>query len=213
MYRSWQHLIIQNETELQDPDRIRKLIRNDGRVGWVAVIGFFAAGLISLLLAIFLFYQGFELEEKQLSLLLSGAAMIVLSIAFFVGAKLFRQEMNLNPLRNYLKIPGNYQFLKGELENCYYLPGQSRRQDTIVVEGTALDSQGRVFQAREEFSPQIWNFTTPEAERSLQKGSDWYEMKDRRRLLPVPAYFLCNKNRSGLACLIAIDKESVSLKL
>lgn len=212
MYRSWQHLIIHNETGLQDPRRIRKLSRTDGRVGWIAVFGFVAAGLISVFLAMFLIYQGFQLEEKQLSFLLSGLAVLALSGSLFVGAWFFRKEMDLNPLRGFLKKPEDFVFIKGELEDCHYLSGQSRRQDVIIVEGHALGPQGERLNVREEFSPQIWNFTTPQAERSLQKGSDWYDMKGKRRLLPVPAYFICNKSRPVYASLIGVDKEYLSTK-
>lgn len=212
MHRSWQHLIIQNETGLQDPARIRKLSRADGRIGWIAFMGFIAAGLVSVLLAIFLIYQSFQFEEKFLSLLLSALFMLVIAGAFLIGAKLFLQEMNLNPLRNFLKTPEDYLFVTGELQDCHYLSGESRRQDVIIVEGFAVGPEGKPLAVREEFSPRIWNFTTPQAERSLQKGSDWYDMKGKRRLLPVPAHFICNKSSPNVACLIAIDKEYVATK-
>lgn len=212
MHRSWQHLIIQNETGLQDPARIRKLSRADGRVGWIAFMGFMAAGLVSVLLAIFLIYQSFQFQEKFLSLLLSGLFILIIGGAFFIGAKIFLQEMNLNPLRNFLKNPENYLFVTGELQDCHYLSGQTRRQDVIIVEGFAIGPEGKRLAVREEFSPQIWNFTTPQAERSLQKGSDWYDMKGKRRLLPVPAHFICNKFGPNVACLIAIDKDYVATK-
>ena len=117
-------------------------------------------------------------------------------------------------LENLAAVAGNpnYLFVKGELEDCHYLSRKNRRQDVIIVEGFALGPEGKRLVVREEFSPQIWNFTTPQAERSLQKGSDWYDMKGKRRLLPVPAHFLCNKSNPDLACLIGIDKEYVATK-
>lgn len=210
MYRSWQHLIIHNETGLQDPGRIRKLSRADGRVGWIAIFGFIFAGFISVFLAIFLMYQGLQLQDRQWSFVLSGLAILVMSAGFFAGAWLFRKEQNLNPLRGFLKNPEEFAFIKGELEDCHYFSGQSRRQDVIIVEGYALGPHGEQLIVREEFSPRIWNFTTPQAERSLQKGSDWYDMKGKRRLLPVPAYFICRKMHPSEACLIGIDKEYLS---
>lgn len=211
MHRTWQHLIIQNETGLQDPGRIKKLSRASSAVGWTAVIGFFLAGVVSIFVGGFLFYVASTVQEKQLTLVLSGIAMSALSIAFFVGARLFKKEMNLSPIRGFLKSPQNFIFIKGQLEDCYYLPGQKRSGDTIVVEGRAQGPNGEEILVQERFSPRIWNFTTPQAEESLQKGSDWYDKKGQRRLLPVPAYFICQKHRPVFAQLVAIDREFVSL--
>jgi hypothetical protein len=210
MYRTWQHLIIQNETGLQDPVRLRKLSRSSSRVGWVAVVGFIFAGVISLLLAIFLFNEAFENEERILSFLLSGLLVLVVGFAFFIGAWLFRKEMALNPLRGFLKNPGEYIVVQGQLEDCHYLAGEKRHYDRIVVEGHAVGPLGERLIVREEFAPAIWNFTTPQGERSLQKGVDWYSKKGQRRLLPVPAYFLCRKLRPGQASLIAIREEYIN---
>lgn len=210
MYRTWQHLIIQNETGLQDPARLRKLSRADGRVGWLAIAGFSLAGLISVLLAIFLFNEAFENEEKFLSFLLTGLAVLVVGIAFFVGAWLFRKEMALNPLRSFLKHPEEFIVIQGQLEDCHYLAGEKRRYDRIIVEGRAVGPFGEQLAIHEEFAPAIWNFTTPQAERSLQKGADWYGKKGQRRLLPVPAYFLCRKQRPSQASLIAIREEYIN---
>jgi hypothetical protein len=157
-------------------------------------------------------YEGLQLEDKQWSFVLSGLAILVMSAGFFSGAWLFRKEQNLNPLRGFLKNPEEFAFIKGALEDCHYFSGQSRHQDVIIVEGSAQGPQGEQLIVREEFSPRIWNFTTPQAERSLQKGSDWYDMKGKRRLLPVPAYFICRKTHPSQACLIGIDKEYLSTK-
>jgi len=209
MYRTWQHLIIQNETGLQDPVRLKKLLRSSGSVGLSAIVGFFTAGALSVLIAIFLFNEAFRLEEKQLSLILSGVAILVLSISFFVGSWLFWKERNLNLLRNFLRSPGDFIFIQGRLEDCHYLPGEKRSSDRIIVEGHAKGPSGDDIIVREEFSPRIWNFTTPDAEESLKKGSDWYDKKGKRRLLPVPAYFICNKHRPAWAQLVAINHEYI----
>lgn len=212
MYRTWQHLIIQNETGLQDPARIKRLSRASGHVGWLAVGGFFIAGIVAVFLAIFLFSVSFQFEDKRWSLLLSALVLLAMSGASFVSAWLFRKEMNLSPLRGFLKTPAEFTFVKGHLEDCHYVSGEKRHLDAIVVEGRALGPNGEVLLVREEFSPDIWNFTTPEAEASLQKGSDWFDKKGQRRLLPIPAYFICKKNRPVQARLVAIDVEYLASK-
>jgi hypothetical protein len=211
MYHSWQHLIIQNENGLQDPGRIRKLSRSDGRVGWMSIVSFVLAGLISVLVAILLFYQALESQEKQMSFILSGIAMIVLAGAFGVGAWLFQKEISTNLLRGFLKTPDEFIFVQGQLEDCHYHAGEKRRHDRIIVEGSATGPFGERLLIYEEFSPEIWNFTTPEAEKDLQKSSDWYDKKGLRRLLPVPAYFICKKHRPSTATLVAINQEYISI--
>ena len=211
MHRTWQHLIIQNEPGLQDPGRIRKLCSESSHLGWLAVIGFLLGGVVSVFVGGFLFYTASVAPEKQLSLMLTGIVMGTLSIAFFISAGLFRKEMNRSPLRGFLKQPQDFIFIKGQLEDCYYLPGEKRSQDAIIVEGRAQGPNGEEILIQERFSPHIWNFTTPQADESLQKISDWYEKKHQRRLLPVPAYFICRKQRPVFAQLVAIDREFLSI--
>lgn len=211
MYRSWQHLIIQNETGLQDRARIKKLNHTNGSIGAIAIIGFLVAAVISLVFSGFLVSESFDFVDKPISLALSGVVMLLVGCAFLVGAWLFWKERNMSPLQGFLKNPKDFVFVKGLLEDCYYISGDKRQLDRIIVEGYALSPDGQQIEVREEFAPSIWNFTTPEAESGLKQASDWYEKKGQRRLLPVPAYFICQRSRPTFARLVAIDREVVGV--
>lgn len=212
MYTSWQHLIIQNETELHDAHRIQKLIHDSGAVGTVGIITFAAAGIASLMFAGFFIYQGVQYHSYQISMFAASLVMIALATLFFVGTNMFLQEIKINPLRNYAQKPDDFEFIKGTLESYTFVSGERRRQNHVVVVGKARSSKGVELLAQEQFSTKIWNFTNKENEESLKEGDDWYDQKGKRMRLPVPAYFLCAKKNPHTAALVGIDKKYVSLE-
>lgn len=212
MYTSWQHLIIHNETELHDKHRIHKLVRASGAIGYIGLAAFAIAGIASLIFAGFFIYQGVQYQSYQISMFAASVVMIALAALFFVGTKMFFLEIRMNPLRNYIQHPDDFEFVRGTLESSTYVSGQSRRQDHYVVVGKAHSRKGADLFVQEQFSTRIWNFTTSNAEKSLKKGDDWYDQKGQRRTLPVPAYFICEKNDPQVAALVGIDAEYVSDK-
>src|SRR5437868_2621517 len=111
MYRSWQHLIIKNEADLRNPQRIRKLLRGSSSLNWFAIIGFAFGGVLSLFLAAFLFYETFAFELNRISMMISSLIMAAIAIMFFIGAKVFAQEMHVNLLRSYLHKPEDFDFI------------------------------------------------------------------------------------------------------
>ncbi|WP_413289172.1 hypothetical protein [Bdellovibrio sp. HCB337] len=212
MYTSWQHLIVHNETELHDKRRIKKLIRASGTIGYFGVLAFAVAGIASLIFAGFFIFQGVEYQSYKVSMFAASVVMIALASLFFVGTRMFLQEVKINPLRNFAQNPNDFEFVEGTLESSTYVPGQSRRQDHMVVVGKAYSSTGAELYVREQFSTRIWNFINNGAEESLKKGDDWYDQKGKRKTLPVPAYFIYPKRDPTVAALVGIDAKYISTK-
>ena len=199
MHRSWENLIIRNESELKDHKRLKKLLRNGD---WLAVLGFNLAGFVSVSTGLFMIGVAMEKEPGRLQLLGGAAAILILGFLFFYFAQLLIKEVRLHPIRQYLKDPAGFEFIRGEIVESHYAPA-SKGKGRII----AQIKGGNGLVGFEHFHPSIWSFTTPEAETSLKEGDDWHEVKDKRRLLPVPVYILYKKGLPGV--MIGIEQNLI----
>ena len=212
MYSSWQHLIIKNETQLQDIKRIRKLIWSSGTVGWLGVIGFALAGIASLLFAGSFIYIGMSTETYNLTMFAVAVLMTALAALFFVGTNYFTQEIKINLIRNFVKNPQAFDFIEGTLVSAGYVSNGSKRQNHYVVVGKAISKEGVELLAQEQFASRIWHFTTREDDEQLKEGDDWFDLKGKRPYLPIPAYFICLKKDPKFAALVAVDEKYLLAK-
>lgn len=172
---------------------------------WVALIGFAIAGIISVIVAIFMLWLAITVPNERLSFAAAGILMCFLAIGFFIAVRLFRQEIALNPIRQYLKDPSGFEFIQGEMVSGDYSSGGSKGGRKIIVQIQGKDSSGKELLAIEFFSPSAWPFTTQDAEDSLQEGDDWYDMKGKRRILPVKVHLLHHPKFT--TALVGIDKN------
>lgn len=200
MYRSWDNLSIQNESELKDHKRLKKLL-NTG--DWLAVLGFNLAGFVSVSTGFFMVGVAMEKEPGRLQLLGGAAAILILGFLFFYFAQVLIKEVRLHPIRQYLKDPAGFEFIRGEIVDSHFTPA-SKGKGRIVAQ--IKGENGLV--GFEHFHPSIWSFTTVEAEASLKEGDDWYDMKGKRRLLPVPVYILHKKGLPGV--MVGIEQNLIS---
>ena len=199
MYRSWENLIIRNESELKDHKRLRKLLS----VGdWLAVLGFNLAGFVSVSTGLFMVGVAMEKEPGRLPLLGGAAAILILGFLFFYFAQLMIKEVRLHPIRQYLKDPSGFEFIRGEIVDSHYTRA-NKGKGRIVAQIKGENGLIGV----EHFHPSIWSFTTVEAEASLKEGDDWYAMKGKRRLLPVPVYILHKIGLPGV--MIGIEQNLI----
>lgn len=209
MYTSWKHLLIKNELGLRDTSRLKKLPRARGSVHILMILAFALGALISFALAVFFVVLGIRSELDPLKAYGSALAMLALGASFVLAVKLFWQERNLDPIRCYLVRPGDFEFAEGVFDSFSYSSGGNRRNSRILVEGKVFAKTGEELLAVEHFSPDIWPFTTSEADAQIKKGDEWYDLKGKRLKLPVKAYFIYEKADPTLAALVGIDEELI----
>lgn len=200
MYRSWKTLLIDNENDLRSSERIRKLqwARNSIALIFV-IIGFTLAGIACIGIAFLLI--------KAAQAYLWSLFMLLMSAVFFWGANQFLKERKIDPIRNYLRNPQNFEFIKGELVSAtYQYNDNNRRNSRMMVEGQAKTSDGVSLLFYEDFDPSIWPFVEKGAEKHLKAGDDWFELKGLRKTLPIQVYVLYQKHEQH-AVLIGIDRE------
>ncbi|WPU64510.1 hypothetical protein [Peredibacter starrii] len=184
MYRSWKNLIIQNESELKDQARIKKLLS----VGdWPAVLGFNLAGFVAVSTGLFMIGVAMEKEPGRMPLFAGAGAVLILGFLFFYFAQVLVKEVRLHPIRQYLKDPTGFEFIRGEIVACHYIPG-GKGCVVAQIQG------GKDLVGHEHFHPSIWTFASSETDTS-------------RRPLPVPVYILHKKGLPGV--MIGIEQNLV----
>jgi hypothetical protein len=206
MYHSWETLFIKTEQELKDPARIQRVLRARGAInGWV-IFGFIFGGLVSAGLGAFMIWV-FGFEQFELKGILGSIPLLLMTAACFYTAKLFSKEITLDLIRKFLKNPEDFEFIKGQLCAAFYLAGEKRSQDSMVIEGRGTTSSGVEVKSRDQMHPSIWPFTSEEADTQLKPGDDYFDQKGRRPRLPVPIYLLCPKENPKWAVFVGIDRE------
>ncbi|WP_408097500.1 hypothetical protein ACJVC5_00915 [Peredibacter sp. HCB2-198] len=175
-----------------------KKLLNKGE--WLAILGFNLAGFVSVSTGLFMVGTAMEKEPGRMQLLGGAAVILILGLLFFYFSQLLIKETRLHPIRQYLKDPTGFEFIRGEIVESHYIPTGKGR---IVAQ--IKGDNGLV--GVEHFHPSIWAFTTAEAEASLKEGDDWYDMKGKRRLLPVPVYILHKKGLPGV--MVGIEQNLI----
>lgn len=206
MYRTWKYLAVKNEQDLQSRDRLLKLARHRGLPGFLMIFVFGACALISLGLAGFFAMMVQSGGLPMWSSVGSALAMVLLAGTFVFGARVFLRERRLDVLRKILRDPESGSFVVGQLTSFNYVAGDSHKFSRYFVEGQAEGPAGQTLFVGEFFDARIWPFTTEEGDRQIQKGDDWYDLKGKRRTLPVPAYFICEKKDPKIAVMVGIDQ-------
>lgn len=208
MHTTWKHLAIQNENELKDLKRLKKIHSARTRGSLIAMIGFALGAVVSFALGgwfllltfqegLFLWYQGIGV----------ATVMFLLSACFIFGVRMFLKERQLDILRNYFLNPVSFVFVEGEITSGSYSSGGSgNRASAKMIAKGVVNFESKKFHSIDFFSPDIWPFTTPDEDAQIQEGDDWYDLKGKRVYLPVKAMFLINKSNPTHAVLIAIDK-------
>ncbi len=215
MYTSWKALAINNESELQSPSRLKKVLWAKEGMLLLVIIMFVLASLLSLFLGGFFFYLSVTHYLEWGAGLGTTLVMIVMSLLFAVGSRLFHRERKMDLIRNYLLRPQDFEFVPGTLDSFSYSydSGGGAHRGRILVKGQARDSLGNELLVLEQFSSRVWPFTTEEMDRQIQEGDDWYDLKGKRPFMPVKAYFLYEKKNPRVAALVAIDKHFIERAL
>ncbi|MDG0815204.1 hypothetical protein [Bdellovibrio svalbardensis] len=146
----------------------------------------------------------------------SSIIMIVMAALCFFAASLFLKERNLDPLRNFLRNPDDFEFVKGEIVSATYNANENRRNSRMLIEGVGKTLSGEPLLFFESFAPDIWPFLNEGENERLKPGDDQYDLKGKKRTLPVPIYVIYQK-RSNLqsnsvgvaAALVGIDKDLI----
>lgn len=207
MYRTWKYLVVKNEQDLKNRVRLKKLARHRGLPGFVMIFVFSTCALISLGLAGFFAAMAYTHKLPMWSSVVSALAMLLLTGAFVFGARVFLRERQMDVLRKILRHPDRGSFVTGKLTSFNYVAGDSRKFSRYFVEGEAEGPEGQPLFVGEFFDADIWPFTTEEDDRQIQKGDDWYDLKGKRRTLPVPAYFICEAKDPKIGVLVGIDQS------
>lgn len=207
MYKSWKYLTVRSEMELRDPARLKKLLSARGNE-LNGVIGFGLASVISFGLSIFLFWVAYTAPMNKIEPAIGAIVVLLLAMIFLFFARMFLKEMQLNPVRQFLKEPAGLEFIKGEITAAHYQSSNGKR-GKMIAEIKGKNSEGKEVLAIEFFDPSAWPFTTREADESLQEGDDWYDMKGKRGYLPVPVYILSGKESAS--ALVGIDQSVLTI--
>ncbi|WP_374032426.1 hypothetical protein [Bdellovibrio bacteriovorus] len=206
MYRSWKYLVVKNEQDLKNRERLQRLARHRGFPGFLMIFVFAACALISLGLAGFFLQMAYSHQLPMWSSVGSALAMLLLAGTFVFGSRVFLRERRLDVLRKFLRHPESGCFVVGKLTSFSYVAGDSRKLSRYFVEGEAEGPQGQALFVGEFFDADIWPFTTEEGDRQIQKDDDWYDLKGKRRTLPVPAYFVCEAKDPKVGVMVGIDQ-------
>lgn len=199
MYRSWKTLLIDNEVDLRSNERIHKLLWARNSIALIlAISGFFLGAIVCIGIAFLLI--------KVAHAYLWSFFMLVMSALFFWVARQFLHERNMDPLRNYLRDPENFEFIKGELVSATYQYDDKRRNSRMMVKGQSQTPEGMPLVFFEYFDPSIWPFIEKGAEANLRPGDDWFELKGQRKTLPIKVYVLYHKHKQH-AALVGVDRE------
>ncbi|WP_235046281.1 hypothetical protein [Bdellovibrio bacteriovorus] len=186
--------------------RLQRLARHRGLPGFLMVVVFAACALISLGLAGFFGMMAYSHQLPMWSSVGSALAMLLLAGTFVFGSRVFLRERQMDVLRKFLRHPDSGSFVVGKLTSFNYVAGDSRKLSRYFVEGEAEGPQGQTLFVGEFFDADIWPFTTEEGDRQIQKDDDWYDLKGKRRTLPIPAYFICETNDPKIGVLVGIDQ-------
>lgn len=209
MHKTWKYLAVKNEQELKDYLRLQKLALHRGTPGWIMIWFFSVCALICVVGGAFFVSLVQEGGLHWWSGYGSALMMLLLAAVFVFAARVFHRARKSDILRGYLLHPNDYAFIKGTLKEFSYMTGDNRSMSRYHVQGEA-EGPGRVtLFVSEFFDSSIWPFTTPEQDRQILEGDDWYDLKGKRATLPISAYFLCRKNNPKVAILVGVDHDVI----
>lgn len=172
---------ITNDEELRSPERIRKLARERAHVSYLTVIAFVIMGTLCFGVAVMLLMtRGF----------LPSVIMIMMTATCFLAAKLFHRETQIDPVRNFLKRPEEFEFTTCLLTSAHWhYDSHNRRGTRMVVRGEGQTLQNEPLLFFENFAPDIWDFS-----------------QDGEYFKPVRVHVIYHK-RHRHAALVGIDKN------
>lgn len=208
MYTSWKHLILKNEHELKDRARLKRLYRSQALPMYFVIGGFSLGGVTCIFASFPLFAMSIQANGFHLGLLIGGLFVLIFSLVFFGAGWMFKKNLDMDLLRNYFRDPEKFEFIKGKLTSAHFSSTGEKASIRMMVKGEGVYN-GKKILVSEDFRPSIWPFTDIESEESLRPGDDWYDMKGKRKVLPVDVHILVDVAGSSYGKLIGIDAGEI----
>jgi hypothetical protein len=196
-------LSYESESELKDPERLKRLSRHAQFGNYLAVILpglFFGLPILTGMgwLAIGMIVSPKFRPFWYFELILPGLGTIVF---FFIRA--FTREIRLDPIPAFLRDPSNFEFLPGTIERADYSTGERRSGDRMICHGYFQSARMEKQPILEVFRPWAWPF----GQRVNQQQDK--EHPGRQSFLPLGVIVLSEKVEPFRAKVVGIRKSDV----